>query len=133
MAGLTEKRRRFVEAYVGEAAGNATQAARIAGYAGNDRTLTSVGSELLTFPDVRQAVDAARREMSKPSIATREERQELLTRFMRGEEPAEAKDRLKATELLGKMHGDFLERVELSGSVETTVRVYVPGNGRDKG
>jgi phage terminase small subunit len=43
---LTLKQRRFVEAYCGEAAGNATQAAKLAGY--SSRTARSQGQRLLT-------------------------------------------------------------------------------------
>jgi len=42
---LTEKQRAFVEAYMGEAEGNATRAAELAGYQGGENTLSSVGSE----------------------------------------------------------------------------------------
>ena len=44
---LTRKQALFVEAYCGEAAGNATEAARLAGYKGNRRTLAAVGYENL--------------------------------------------------------------------------------------
>jgi len=39
---LTTKQKLFCEFYVGAANGNATQAARLAGYAGNDITLEAV-------------------------------------------------------------------------------------------
>ncbi len=143
--GLTEKRRRFVEAFVGKAAGNATKAARIAGYSGNDPTLRAVASELLTFPNVKAEIDRLTKKLSQKAIMDAVERQSLLTAMARGEEmdiaiidgvatevPAALSDRRAALDLLNKMQGSYLERVELSGTVEHTIQVYIPGNGRDK-
>lgn len=53
---LTPKQRAFVNFYVGEARGNATKAARLAGYAGEDEVLRSVGHENLTKLHIRQAI-----------------------------------------------------------------------------
>jgi hypothetical protein len=47
---LTLKQQRFVAAYLGPAQGNATEAARLAGYHGNRVTLAAVGSENLRNP-----------------------------------------------------------------------------------
>ena len=53
---LTEKQRRFVEAYLLDP--NATQAAIAAGYSA--KTARAVGAENLTKPDIRELIDAAR-------------------------------------------------------------------------
>lgn len=144
---LTPKRQRFVEAYTGEAMGNATEAARIAGYAKPHPE----GSRLLRIATVAEAVAKASRATQSAAIATREERQAMLTRIMRGDEPevrydavgepieaqAAMRDRIKALELLGKMQGDFIERqqVEHSGgavvvklSYEDTRRLAAEGD-----
>lgn len=55
---LTPRQRLFVEAFLGEARFNATEAARIAKYSGNDKTLASVGSENLRKPEIQSAVAA---------------------------------------------------------------------------
>lgn len=56
---FTDKQRLFIEAYLGEARCNATQAARLAGYSGDDPTLWVTGSrDLLGNPKVRAAIDA---------------------------------------------------------------------------
>lgn len=107
---LTEKQRRFVEAYMGEAAGNGTEAARLAGYKGSAKTLGVVATENLAKPSVRAAIDA--RVAADPKIATRQQRQEFWTKVMLGEEDAEMRDRLKASELLGKSQADFVEKHE---------------------
>lgn len=108
---LSEKQRRFVEAYMGEAAGNATEASRLAGYRGNRKTLQVVGAENLSKPIIAAAI--AERQESDPLIATREERQQFWSNVLRGKEPgASMPDRLKASELLGKSGGDFIDRTE---------------------
>lgn len=60
---LTFKQRLFVEAYVGRARGNGTEAARLAGYEGDDNTLKSVGSENLRKPDVAKEIQVRRKEL----------------------------------------------------------------------
>lgn len=56
--GLTGKQTAFVNAYLGEAKFNATEAARIAGYEGNDATLAQIGYENLRKPDIETQVKA---------------------------------------------------------------------------
>lgn len=51
---LTEKERRFVRAYIGEAAGNGAKAAVLAGYAKNSAKVTA--SRLLTKANIRAAL-----------------------------------------------------------------------------
>ena len=58
--GLTFKQRRFVKAYVGPAAGNATKAAEMAGYRSDNReSLKATASENLTKPNVQRALARA--------------------------------------------------------------------------
>ncbi len=54
---LTLKQQLFINAYVGEARGNATEAARIAGYDGNAVTLSAVGYENLRKPQILDEVN----------------------------------------------------------------------------
>ncbi|MGI6075498.1 MAG: terminase small subunit [Pyramidobacter sp.] len=110
MAGkLTTRQRRFVDAYDG----NATAAALAAGYSA--KTAQRMGSENLSKPLVAEAIRARERKRASSAIATREERQAFWTATMRNVR-AEMRDRLKASELLGKSEGDFIERQELTGA-----------------
>ena len=106
---LTEKQRRFVEAYVGAACGNATEAARLAGYSGDDVSLAALASENLRKPIIAEAIKAASKPIRKAAIMDQVERQELLTQIAKSAEE-ETRDRLRSVELLGKMQGDFIER-----------------------
>lgn len=140
---LTPKRQAFVDAYTGPAQGNATEAARMAGYAKPGQE----GHRLLKNAEVAAAVQKVALEQRSRAIADREERQTFLTSVMRGEvgrievedeegnvlvESPRARDRIRAAELLGKMQGDFVEQmqVEHSGQVAGQVVFYVPDNGR---
>jgi len=124
--GLTERQRRFVEAYTGEAQGNASKAAKLAGYPHADVQ----GTRMLGNVRIRAAIEQARAPRTESAILTRAERQELLTQFA-NDRNVKPTDRIRAVEILGKMHGDFIERIEHSGSVEA-VHVYLPSNGRDE-
>lgn len=123
---LTEKQRRFVEAYMGEATGNATEAARRAGYKGGESTLRSVGSENLTKPDIITAIKI--RVDADPAVKTREQRQRFWTATM-DDAAVAMKERLRASELLGKSQGDFVQLHEVN-AVSASVVIYHPDNKR---
>jgi phage terminase small subunit len=58
---LSERERRFIEAYMGPAAGNGTEAARLAGYTGTPKVLAVQATRLLSKAKV-QAEIAARQQ-----------------------------------------------------------------------
>lgn len=129
---LTKKHRLFVEAY----AGDVISAMLAAGFEGVPAYLQAKGDELLANPLIQEAIKERSRYMAKTfkNIADREERQALLTAWMRNEDPyrVEEKDangapiprgnlpesmRVKALELLGKSEGDFVDNVHHTGSL----------------
>jgi phage terminase small subunit len=111
--GINEQQRQFAEHYA--ATGSCVEAARLAGYS----TPRSQGPRLLRHPGVMELLKPifeAKAEESNGRIATAAQRHEFWTRVMLGlEEGVEMKDRLKASELLGKCQGDFVERKEITG------------------
>lgn len=109
---LTEKQRKFVEAFTG----NATDAARKAGYKGSDGVLAQVGSENLRKPEIAAALKERSQKATAALIANRQARQEFWTKSM-NDVGADLRDRLRASELLGKSEADFIERHEHSGAV----------------
>lgn len=62
--GLTAKESLFVEAYLGKAQFNATEAASLAGYKGNRNTLSSVGYENLRKPEIEKIISQRLTELS---------------------------------------------------------------------
>ena len=101
---LTVKQQRFVEAY----SGNATQAMIAAGY--SERSAASNVDKILKNTEIQAAIQNREKERNSAAIATREERQSFWTAILRDPE-AELRDRLRASELLGKSEGDFLEKM----------------------
>lgn len=104
MAGqLNPRQRKFAELYDG----NATEAAIKAGY--SPKTAAYQAARLLKNVNIQAIIQGREKNESKKRIATRQRRQEFWTETMENG-GAEMRDRLKASELLGKSEGDFLER-----------------------
>ena len=82
--GLNVRERRFVDAYLGDAGGNASKAVRAAGYSARTQKSAQVtGSRLLSKAIVRAAVNKRLAKETAASIATVEERDKRLTQIMR--------------------------------------------------
>lgn len=109
---LTTKQLRFIAFY----AGNAADAARRAGYQGTDDSLSTCGRKLLADPRIAEAIRARQEAEDAPHIASRQERQAFWTRTMKNVQAA-LSDRLRASELLGKSEGDFIERHRHEGTL----------------
>lgn len=124
---LTAKQQKFVEHYA--ACGNATEAARLAGY----KKPHPQGAENLLKPTIKAALQELTAPISHSRIATAVERQSFWSGLMRGvdiyknvgiDEPVpdvEMKERIKASELLGKAQQDFVTKVDVSGDGFTLV------------
>lgn len=113
---LTVKQQRFVDCYDG----NATKAALKAGY--NAKTARQIGQENLTKPVIALAIAEREAKSASAKIATREERQAFWSSVLRAEEE-QMRDRLKASELLGKSNADFIDRLQQDGQIEINVRI----------
>jgi hypothetical protein len=98
---LTPKRRRFVEAYCGEARWNATKAAELAGYKGGTRhSLEAEAWRLLRNVEIKAAVAW----LSEQTGLDRSEWAGRISSILRN--PGEAtRDQLRAAELLGRAAG----------------------------
>ena len=79
---LTPKQRAFADYYI--EIGNATEAARRAGYKG--KNLNRIASENLSKLDIKQYIDERLAKIEDERIAKGEEVLQYLTRVMRGEE-----------------------------------------------
>lgn len=125
---MTEKQKRFCEEYIVDC--NATQAAIRAGY--SEKTAYSIGQRLLKKVEVQDYIEELRQTVKNSRIADATEIQEKLMAILRGEDKEEKayidadgeqisynvinqSNQLKSAELLAKMQGAFLNRVELDG------------------
>lgn len=116
---------------MGTAAGNATDAAKAAGYAASSAHVTAC--RLLKKANVKAAIRS--REKADPKVASRKELRHLWTQvaFGRGAyKQASMKDRLKASELLGKSKAAFVKRHEHTGKGGKPIETRVVFGGRYK-
>lgn len=117
--GLTDKNRLFAQHYATNG-GNGMKAAIDAGYSATRARQT--GTKLLKDP----AIVAIIHGLAGPQLAaataalikTRAERQSWWSRVM-DDIDASMGDRLKASELLARSQGDFLDRVHVNATVTT--------------
>lgn len=127
---LSERERRFVEAYLGSACGNGAEAVRLAGYRARPDNAKRIAYELMRSRRVRDALE--RRADEDPLAMRRIELRRFWTACVRGE-PVEgapappldltARERLRASELLARSAGMLIERQALSGPDGGPVRV----------
>ncbi len=132
---MTPKQQKFCDEYL--ISGNATDAAIKAGY--SPKTAYSIGNENLKKPEIRAYIDEQLERLHDAKTADAREVLEYLTAVMRGEHKeqtlqlvgegvqrisdidVQAKDRIKAAELLGKRYSLFTDKTEISGSVPVTI------------
>jgi len=124
MSKLTLKQQAFIDAYMGESRGNATDAARRAGYKGSDGTLQSVGAANLLKPVIADAITKRRQALDESRILTIEQIQEMLSGIaVSAVKPA---DQISALKELAKMQGGYAPiQHELTAQVASTTKVDV--------
>lgn len=106
---LGEKQRRFVEVFNGDS----EQSARLAGYSDP----ADAARSLMSNEAVRDALYRKRRPLEREGIvAGRQDRLAFWSRVM-DDEAQEMSVRLRASELLAKSDGDFVERREVLGAM----------------
>lgn len=96
--------RRFVDAYLGSAAGNGTEAARQAGYAGNAKVLAVQATRLLKKANVRKAIEARQVRAEEKGILNADERDKILSDIAR-KGTGDVRDRIRAIGELNKCSG----------------------------
>lgn len=140
---LTGKQEKFCQLFA--ATGNATRSYIDAGYTVKSQNAAGVQAHKLINKNdnVKKRLRELAEESKTKAIADIQEMQEALTKIIREEldeevlmtvgegdgyssvvsrrKKAALKDRLKAIELLGKMQGGFLDKVEVSGSVPVII------------
>jgi hypothetical protein len=118
-ATLTLKQKLFVEAYIGPARGNGKEAARRAGYAGNDATLAQVATENLKRPQILALINSRVEEVAMTADEILTELADIARLPCPG---PDASHKLKALELLGKHYGLFSDKREHTvGNLEIIV------------
>lgn len=122
MGKLTLKQEKFCIEYV-KNGGNATAAARDAGYKGNDNTLSSVGDENLRKPAIIDRLKELQAPEVRKDILSIEQRRKMLTDIAIGMSDGSSQGTtvaLKALEILNKMDGIYVTKNELNGKLGGT-------------
>ena len=114
---LTPKQKKFCDNYI--ETGDATKSALAAGY--SPKTAYSIGSENLKKPELILYIKERNDILESDKIADMQEIKELWTKWAR-DERIKHNDRLKASELIAKTNGAFLDRVEHSGEINIDIK-----------
>lgn len=116
MKEITAKQKKFCEYYIG--CGNATEAALKAGY--KESYARDQIHKLLQKVGICRYIEELNKKIEKNKIASITEIQEFWTGILKSEN-YKITDRLKASELLGKSKGAFLDRLEVDGGVSIVI------------
>ena len=128
---LTNRQQKFVDEYI--LTGNASKAARRAGY--SERTANRIGHQLLSKPEIATAINQRSAAASTEKTLNQTQLLEFLSAVVSGEVTdvqlmtrltgkgtsqierhetrASVKDRIRAAELLLKVHGAFREKLDV--------------------
>ena len=111
---LNARQKAFCEYYV--ASGNATESARKAGY--SEKYTNKNVSKIRQNTAVQEYIKELQEKAKTNRIMTAVERREFLTEVIKnGNEKLQ--DRLKALDILNKMDGEYIEKMQLSGQLNT--------------
>ena len=116
MAGLTPRQKKFCDEYM--LCGNATQAAIRAGY--SEKYAGQNADKVLKNTNVKEYLSYFQKKVEQKAIKSVEEVQQWWSSIIDNAEEG-TKDRLKASELLVKSKGGFIDRVELDADVSPIV------------
>jgi phage terminase small subunit len=137
---LTQKQEKFVQCIIeGKSQAEAYRSAYNCEKM-SDNAIYREASLLIDTPKVSQRLKEIREQMMKPTIMSAQERLEYLTRVIKGEEPereahivngemvevevpSTIKTRLTALDLMNKMQGEYVQKVE--AEVNTSVNINV--------
>lgn len=111
---LNARQKAFCEYYV--ACGNATESAIKAGY--SEKYTNKNVSKIRQNTAVQEYIKELQEKAKTSRIMTAVERREFLTEVIKnGNEKVQ--DRLKALDILNKMDGEYIEKMQLSGQLNT--------------
>ena len=111
---MTYKQELFIQEYI--KTGNATSSAIKAGY--SKKTARAIGQENLTKPALKKRIEELSQKVANNNIMTAKERQEYLTKLINAAD-VKVSDKLKALDILNKMTGEYIQKVEVNGELKT--------------
>lgn len=137
---LTAKQEKFVQCIIegmsqADAYRSAYDASRM-----TDKSVWEKASALMNNVKVKSRVQELRDQLAKPSIMSAQERLEYLTRVIKGEEPerftryedgelveyekpVSVRTRLNALDIMNKMQGEYVQKVEAEVTREVVINI----------
>jgi len=110
---LNLRQRKFAEYYA--QSGNIVQSAIKAGY--SEKYANADACKILENPRVAEYIREISEKMQDERILTAKERQAILSDIIRDANHVEPSDRIRAIDVLNKMQGDYISKVEVSGTL----------------
>lgn len=121
---LPPKRKAFADYYM--QTGNASESYKMAGYCIKNNNVAGVeGNRLLNNPKVQAYIQEKSKPISEKRIADMRQVQEFWTDVIMDEDE-NMQNRLKASELIAKVQGAFLNRVDLQGATAVQIIDDIP-------
>ena len=88
----------------------------------SDNAIYVNASKLAGDAKVALRLKELRDKLAKPSIMSAQERLEWLTQLIKSEEESTS-DKLKAADIMNKMQGEYVQKVEAQVQTETTINI----------
>ena len=88
----------------------------------SDNSIYVNASKLMADAKVALRLSELRKELAKPSIMSAQQRLEWLTQLIQSEEETTS-DKLKAADIMNKMQGEYVQKVEADVKQEFTINV----------
>ncbi len=139
---LTANQEKFVQGIIEGMSQSEAYRAAYPKQRSSDKTIWECASKLLKNPKVSTRLKELRDKLASPSIMTAQERLEFLTGVINGtngekvievidgekveiEVPASMKNRLSAIDIMNKMQGEYVQKVEANVSYEDNLRKLI--------
>ena len=87
-----------------------------------DKTIWENASRLMADSKVTARIAEIREKLMKPSIMSAQERMEWLTNLINNDEEG-TNEKLKAIDIMNKMQGEYVQRVEADVKSEVTINI----------
>ena len=147
MSKLNEKQKAFADYYIESL--NATESYKIA-YNCSYNTARTNGARLLANANIKEYIDEVMSAKNESRIASQDEILQILTDIARGVTEEEVvqfsqlgeelrttrkptiKDRMRASELLGKRYRMWVDKVEMEGSKSVSINIDIPRGDIDE-
>lgn len=111
---LNERQRKFAEFYVQN--GNAAESAKKAGY--SEKFAAQNANKLLKNTNVSKYIKQLSDKIEDKCILNAKDRQIILSEIAK-DDMNEPSDRIKSIDVLNKMSGEYLQKVDITNRIET--------------